>query len=113
MSMSRDGRRDVGGLDCRPIHLSYGADEVTAVVRWRAQVAGGTTVTITGTGLANATAVKFGSLTAVIQSSSATQLVVTSPASPDQDWRITVTTAAGTSAVSAAEPNSPTPRYPW
>jgi hypothetical protein len=79
------------------------APTVTGVSPLAGPVAGGTTVTITGTGLANATAVKFGSLTAVIQSSSATQLVVTSPASPVGTVDITVTTAAGTSAVSAAD----------
>ncbi len=65
--------------------------------------AGGTTVMITGTGLANVMAVKFGSVTATIVSDSATQLVVTSPAGSAGVVDVTVMTLGGMSAVSAAD----------
>ena len=66
-------------------------------------VAGGTTVTITGTGLTNATAVKFGTKTATIVSDTATQIVVTSPPAVAGTVDVTITTANGTSATSAAD----------
>ncbi len=66
-------------------------------------VPGGTTVTIVGTGLANATAVKFGTKTATIQSDTATQIVVLSPAGTAGTVDVTVATAGGTTATSAAD----------
>ena len=63
---------------------------------------GGTSVTITGSNLAGATAVHFGSVAGTIVSDTATQLVVTSPpGSGTVD--ITVITASGTSATLAAD----------
>ena len=47
---------------------------------------GGTTVTITGTNLADATAVHFGGGPATIVSDTATQIVVTSPAGTPARW---------------------------
>jgi hypothetical protein len=64
---------------------------------------GGTSVTISGTGLANATAVHFGSTAATIISDTATQIVVRSPAEPLGSVDVTVTTAGGTSAASSAD----------
>ena len=59
---------------------------------------GGTTVTISGTGLAGATAVHFGSASAAIASDSATEITVTSPsAGATGAVSVTVTTPAGTS----------------
>lgn len=58
--------------------------------------AGGTTVTITGTNLANATSVHFGSKTAIITANTPTSVTVTSP-SGSGTAAVTVTTAAGTS----------------
>ena len=63
--------------------------------------AGGTTVTITGTGLAGATGVRFGATAGVITADSGTQITVTSP--PGKGTvTLTVTTPAGTSPVTAA-----------
>ena len=65
---------------------------------------GGLTVTINGTNLANATHVYFGAAPAVITADSATQITATSPAgAPLTRVDITVTTAGGTSATSAAD----------
>lgn len=58
--------------------------------------AGGTTVTITGTNLANALSVHFGSKAATITANTATSVTVTSP-SGSGTVPVTVTTAAGTS----------------
>lgn len=64
-------------------------------------VAGGTTVTLTGTNLANASSVDFGSGNAgTITSDTATSITVTSPASTSSTGgpvSVTVTTAGGTS----------------
>ncbi|NUL03064.1 IPT/TIG domain-containing protein [Streptomyces lunaelactis] len=57
---------------------------------------GGTTVTITGTNLGSATAVKFGSKPATITSNTPTSVTVTSP-SGSGTAPVTVTTAAGAS----------------
>ncbi|MFI1303205.1 IPT/TIG domain-containing protein [Streptomyces sioyaensis] len=57
---------------------------------------GGTTVTITGTNLAGATAVHFGSKTAAITANTATSVTVTSP-SGTGTVPVTVTTPGGTS----------------
>ncbi len=53
---------------------------VTSLSTSQGKIAGGTTVTINGTNLATVTSVDFGSAPASIVSSSATQIVVTSPA---------------------------------
>jgi len=63
--------------------------------------AGGTAVTITGTGLAGATGVRFGAAAAAITADSSTQITVTSP--PGRGTvAITVITAAGASKATAA-----------
>jgi hypothetical protein len=77
---------------------------VSAVAPTAGPLAGGTTVTITGSALANATEVDFGTLPATIVSDTSTSIVATSPAviaagSVD----VTVTTAAGTSVISSAD----------
>jgi hypothetical protein len=65
--------------------------------------AGGTSVTITGTNLTGATAVKFGATKASsFKVESATSIVATSPARTGT-VDVTVTTAGGTSAISAAD----------
>jgi hypothetical protein len=66
-------------------------------------VVGGTTVTISGSNLAEATAVKFGANLATIVSDSATQIVVKDPAGAAGLVDVTVVTSAGTSATSAAD----------
>jgi len=65
--------------------------------------AGGTTVTITGTNLAKATKVFFGSKAAKIKSRADTQVMVVSPAGKAGTVHVTVVTAKGTSATSAAD----------
>ena len=65
--------------------------------------AGGTSVTITGANLANATAVKFGSNTATVNSNTATQIVALAPAGSAGTVDVTVATAGGTSATSPAD----------
>ena len=67
-------------------------------------MAGGTTVTITGANLANATTVMFGTALATIQSSSATQVVVLDPPGVPGPVDVTVTTAGGTSRHHAGRP---------
>ena len=62
--------------------------------------AGGTTVSITGTGLAGATGVRFGGAAAVITADSSTQITVTSPPGTGT-VTITVTTPAGHSKTTA------------
>jgi IPT/TIG domain len=65
-------------------------------------VRGGTVVTISGTGLADATGVSFGGAAATIGTDSGTQVTATSP--PGKGTvNITVATAAGTSAVTSAD----------
>ncbi|MGO9111611.1 MAG: IPT/TIG domain-containing protein, partial [Thermoguttaceae bacterium] len=64
---------------------------------------GGTQVTIVGTNLAGATSVKFGNPAATIVSDTATQIVANSPAEAAGAVDITVTTSAGTSALSAVD----------
>jgi hypothetical protein len=59
-------------------------------------IAGGTTVSITGTGLAGASGVRFGSADATIVADSSTQITATSPPGTGT-VAITVTTPAGTS----------------
>ena len=74
---------------------------VTGVSPASGSTGGGRTVTITGTGLAGATGVRFGTAAATITADSSTQITVTSPPGAGT-VTITVTTPAGTSKTSAA-----------
>jgi IPT/TIG domain len=77
---------------------------VTGINPTSGLVAGGDTVTVTGSGLAGATAVRFGTAAAAIPAPvSDTHLTVTSPPNPPGTVHVTVTTPAGTSATSAAD----------
>ncbi len=69
---------------------------VTGISPGGGGTAGGTTVSITGTGLAGATGVRFGSADATIVADSSTQITATSPPGTST-VPITVTTPAGTS----------------
>ena len=60
-------------------------------------------MTITGTDLASATAVMFGTAGATITSNTGTQIVATSPAGTAGTVNVTVMTAGGTSAVVLAD----------
>jgi hypothetical protein len=75
------------------------APAVTAVSPASGVTAGGTSVTLTGTGFTSATAVTFGSVAASSYTvNSATSITATSPAESAGTVDITVTTANGTSA---------------
>ena len=77
---------------------------VTGIGPTSGPTAGGTPVTITGTGLLFATAVHFGTVVAAsITSNTNTQIVAVSPAEAQSTVDVTVTTAGGTSATSLAD----------
>ncbi|VVE76123.1 autotransporter outer membrane beta-barrel domain-containing protein [Pandoraea anapnoica] len=76
---------------------------VTGVSPSQGSTAGGTSVTITGTNLADVTSVIFGGTSASITSKTATQIIATSPAGSAGTVDITVTSPGGTSAVSGAD----------
>jgi len=69
---------------------------ITGVAPSDGTTAGGTTVTITGTGLAGATSVRFGGVAGTITADSSTQVTVTSPPGSGT-VNLTVITPAGTS----------------
>jgi hypothetical protein len=80
---------------------NVGVPTVTSISPTGGPLAGNISVTITGTNLAEATEVKFGTSTASITSKASTQVVVTAPsASSIGTVDVTVTTAGGTSATS-------------
>ncbi len=81
----------------------FSALTVTAVSPISGPVAGGTPVTITGTGFSGATAVKFGATSVTPTVVSPTEITATSPAESAGTVDITVTDAAGTSPTSAAD----------
>ena len=84
-------------------YLAAAAPTVTAISPTSGPTAGGTSVTITGTGLIGATAVKFGATAAPgVVVNSATSVTATSPAGTGT-VDVTVTTPNGTSATSAAD----------
>ena len=77
---------------------------VTAIMPSAGPLAGGTTVTITGTTFSNASQVYFGAAPATyVVIDSATQITATSPAGTVGTVDITVVTPGGNSAVSAAD----------
>ena len=78
---------------------------VTGVSPASGPVAGGTTVTITGTGFTAATAVDFGSIAAdnMVIDAAGTQITATSPPESAGAVDVTVTGPAGTSATSSAD----------
>ncbi len=80
------------------------APTITSLGTTSGTTAGGTSVAITGTNLTGATAVKFGATNAAsFTVNSATSITATSPAGSAGTVDITVTTAGGTSATSAAD----------
>ena len=79
------------------------APTVTALSPTSGSVAGGTTVTITGTNLSGATSVSFGSSTGVITAVSASSITATAPSEAAGSVDVTVTTPGGTSATSSAD----------
>ena len=69
---------------------------VTGVSPASGSTAGGNTVTITGTGLADATVVRFGRAAGTITADSSTQITVTSPPSTGVVTTAAVTADSGT-----------------
>ncbi|MBV7274500.1 cell wall-binding repeat-containing protein [Clostridium sp. PL3] len=93
-----------GGKVYKGAFMTVPAPTVTAVNPSSGSTAGGTTVTITGTGFTGATAVNFGSTTASsITVDSDTQITATVPAGSAGAVDVTVTTPNGTSATSSAD----------
>jgi hypothetical protein len=87
------------GLTCLQ-RLAQGAPTVTKVSPTSGPVQGGTSVTITGSSLTGATAVRFGTVSAkAFTVLSSTSISVTAPAESAGIVNVTVTTPAGTSAV--------------
>ncbi|HZL27849.1 MAG TPA: IPT/TIG domain-containing protein [Acidobacteriaceae bacterium] len=77
---------------------------VTGISPTSGPSAGGTSVTITGTGFTNATIVSFGSTAAASYTvNSATQIAAVSPAGSPGAVHVTVTTSGGTSVTSTAD----------
>ncbi|UDF32539.1 UNVERIFIED_ORG: IPT/TIG domain-containing protein (plasmid) [Roseateles sp. XES5] len=82
------------------------APTVMSVSPTAGPTAGGTTVTITGTGFSAANlsgAVKFGAATAIYTINSNTQITATAPVNSAGTYDITVTTVGGTSSTSASD----------
>ena len=79
------------------------APVVNSITPASGSTSGGTAVTITGTNLAAATTVKFGTIAGRIVSNSGTQIVAIAPAGSAGVVNVVVATASGTSAVSTAD----------
>lgn len=88
-------RAYVGNVDAGTVDVMG-----TTVIPDQGPMAGGTTVTLTGHHLANATAVHFGTAQAVITANTATSVTVISPAGAGV-VPVTVTTAGGTGTLGA------------
>ena len=87
-----------------PTYTYVAAPTVTSLSPTSGPAAGGTSVTITGTGLAGATAVHFGAANATsFTVNSSTQITATAPAGASGTVDLTVTTVGGTSTTSAAD----------
>jgi IPT/TIG domain/Putative Ig domain len=85
-------------------HFTYAVvPTVTAVGPASGTVNGGTSVTITGTGFTGASAVDFGGVAATYTVNSDTSITAVTPASSAGTVDVTVTTAGGVSATSAAD----------
>jgi hypothetical protein len=87
-----------------PTTAPAAAPAVTGVSPPSGSVAGGDPVTVTGSGFTGATGVSFGTAAAsILPGASDTQLTVTSPPNPAGTVDVTVTTPAGTSAITPAD----------
>ena len=100
-----------GGSDTAAGAYTYvAAPTVSSVVPGEGPTAGGTVVTITGANLTGASKVEFGGTAVTCDGTvahckveSGTEVKATSPAHPEGTVDVTVTTAGGTSATSAAD----------
>lgn len=81
------------------------APAVTGLAPQSGSAAGGTVVTISGTGLSTATTVKFGTTTGTILSKSSTQVVAVSPAKAAGGTSIRVTDSGGATSPDVANDN--------
>ena len=95
----------VAFIDLDDVSVSLSPPSITSVSPASGPVPGGTSVTITGTGFTGASAVKFGAIAAASYTfNSETQITASTPASTGPGTvDVTVTTAVGTSAISAAD----------
>ncbi|SPA24752.1 conserved hypothetical protein [Cupriavidus taiwanensis] len=84
-------------------HVAAGPPTVTGVTPSSGPASGGTTVTVSGTNFVGVTAVRFGAAAASFVVNSPTSLSATAPLGAAGTVDVTVTTAAGTSAISAAD----------
>ncbi len=104
LSLLFPARGPISGLSVACAYGYGGAPGVTGVSPNAGDVAGGTTVIVTGCGFTGATAVKFGTTAGTgLTVDSSTQITITSPAHAAGAVDVTVTTPAGTSATSAAD----------
>jgi len=81
----------------------YPAPTVTGLSTITGSTDGGTSLTITGTNLLNASTVEFGSADAIVDSDSATSITVNAPAYAPGTVDVTVTTPGGTSSTSSKD----------
>ena len=79
------------------------APTVTSLSPTSGPTGGGTTVTISGTNLSGATAVKFGTVSATVTADGASSITATTPAESAATVDVTVTTPGGTSATSTSD----------
>ncbi len=95
----------VAFIDLDDVSVSLSPPSITSVSPASGPVPGGTPVTITGTGFTGASAVKFGAIAAASYTvNNETQITASTPASTGPGTvDVTVTTAVGTSAISAAD----------
>src|SRR5581483_4364617 len=85
-------------------HYTYDAQPtVTSVSPGAGRAAGGTTVTLTGTGFLTATGVRFGATSASFAVDSDTQITATAPAHSAGTVDVTVSSSSGTSSTGAAD----------
>ena len=93
-----------GVVDALVGSLTPPAPTVSGISPHVGPLAGGTTVTISGTNLSGATGVKFGGATASFTVNSDTGITATAPAAASAgSVHVTVTTAGGTSATGSAD----------
>ncbi|HYV35271.1 MAG TPA: IPT/TIG domain-containing protein [Gemmataceae bacterium] len=102
-ALDGDGDNIAGGNFVRTFSLAGAAPTVTSVAPSSGPLSGLTSVTITGNNLAAVTAVNFGLNAGTITSQTATQIVAKSPVGVAGSVDITVATAVGSSATSAAD----------
>jgi len=76
---------------------------VTGISPGRGPMTGNTTITVSGTGLSGATAIRFGTMAGTILTNTATRITARSPAHPAGTIDVRVTTPGGNSAISATD----------